>query len=376
MNLPDRFSRTPYRPPAMPLEAYGMPPVYPAAADGNDFLNTIRKLWRQRYIILAAVLICGIVGIAAVRQIPDYYIAEARIQVGVPLLRVLNIEAMITDASPDAERIQNEAYILQSREVAAAVAEELGLVDNPEFNPALWEPGLLDRIRSYAGIVIGELQRYLSWLSGEEDAAVDDPAMLSGGREEIDDVTDILLNRLEVSTLGRSHILSVEVRSTDPDMAATIANTFADKYLARQRQDKILASEEAEAFLTQRIQDLRQQVERSDRAVEEYRRANGLYKGAAVGVTAQQLTELNTQLILAQTAKAEADSRLGEARTLRQSGIDGDSVPDVLRSALIGSLKQQQAEAEGRLDELSGRFGNQHPRIISARPKSMASARR
>src|SRR3546814_15054830 len=63
-----------------------------------------------------------------------------------------------------------------------------------------------------------------------------------------------------------------------------------------------------------RITELRAQADKADRAVEEYRQRYGLYKGASVGVTTQQLTELNTQLISAQTAKAEAESRLGEAQ--------------------------------------------------------------
>src|SRR5690606_9447843 len=141
---------------------------------------------------------------------------------------------------------------------------------------------------------------------------------------------------------------------------------MAERYLAKQRSEKIEATEEVEKFLAERIAALREQVDRSDRAVEEYRRANGLYKGANTGVAVQQLTELNTQLIAAQTAKAEAESRLNEAMALRRTGVSGESVPEVLNSPVISSLKAQEAVATARLADLSGQFGNQHPRIISA----------
>ena len=41
-----------------------------------------------------------------------------------------------------------------------------------------------------------------------------------------------------------------------------------------------------------------------------------------MSLTSQQITELNTQMILAQTAKAEADSRLQEAQALSRTGAD------------------------------------------------------
>ena len=67
------------------------------------------------------------------------------------------------------------------------------------------------------------------------------------------------------------------------------------------------------------------QVRKSDQAVEEYRRKYDLYKSSGVsgsgGVTTQQLTELNTQLLAAQTAKAEADLRLREAQQMRKGGL-------------------------------------------------------
>ena len=76
-------------------------------------------------------------------------------------------------------------------------------------------------------------------------------------------------------------------------------------------------------FLMGRINELREAVRKSDQAVEDYRRKHDLYKSAGSGsggVTTQQLTELNTQLLAAQTAKAEADSRLREAQEMRKGG--------------------------------------------------------
>ena len=361
MHLPDRLIA--HAPQAAPPALQAVPPLYPAAPPAQPgFIDLLLQLWRQKVIILAAALVCACIAVLIARSMPIYYIAEARVLVGVPMLRVLDVEAVMADVSPDAERIQNEGYIVQSRTVAAQVADQLGLAKTPEFNPLLRPEPRWRRLL--------DISRYLpaAWLrrsAGDQPAAPGDAA--DEARREKDLVVDVLLSHLDVSTLGRSHVLSIQAKAQDPEEAAAIANAFADVYLARQRHEKVEANDEAERFLTDRIAGLRQQVEKADQAVEDYRRQNGLYKGTNVGVTTQQLTELNTQLIVAQTAKAEADARLGEAQSLRRTGVAGESVPEVLNSPVIQSLKQQQVEAERRLADLTASLGPRHPRVLSAR---------
>ena len=177
-----------------------------------------------------------------------------------------------------------------------------------------------------------------------------------------------LQSKIDVSVIGRSYVLSIKARSRDPSLAAAITNTLTGLYIDRQRQEKVRATGQAEEFLDERVAELRRQVQSADQAVEQYRQKYGLYRGAAnAGVTTQQLTEINTQLTLAQSAKAEAESRLREAQAAGRSGLSGDSVPEVLRSPVIQMLKQQQTEAERRITEISSTLGNRHPRMAGAK---------
>lgn len=362
MSLPDRFRPVAMQPPV----AYAAPPVYvPSQGNESDFFDTMRKIWRHRGGIIICTLFFTVIAVLVARQIPSHYIANARVLVGVPVARALNIEAIIADISPDAERIQNEAYVIQSRDVARQVIDRLKLSENPEFNPALRsEPDWMSYL---------DPMRYLpdavrAYMSGQKASAPQGAVSPEVRAEQnLNAIIDTLLAKLDVTTLGRSHVLNIEARSVAPDTAAAIANGFSEVYLARQRSDKVEAGEEVEKFLTGRIATLREQVEKSDQAVESYRRENNLYQGASAGVTAQQLTELNTQLIVAQTAKAETDARLGEAQALRRSGVDNQSVPQVLQSPLVQQLKGQQAEAERRLADLTSNLGPQHPRVVSTK---------
>ena len=339
---------------ARPFVAVPSPRVEPQA----DFVETLHKIWRHRGLVLICMAVFAVLAFVVVKMLPVRYLAEARVLVGVPTPRALSVESIINDVSPDAEHVQNEGLIIQSRELAKTVSNTLQLNSDPEFNPDIrpksaWSESLKQ---------IFDLKNYLpaSWISkGSDGAAAKD--------RTADRIVDNLLTQVTATTLGRSHVLSVQAEAHDPDKAAAIANAFANAYLVAQRGDKVATADEVDKFLQSRIAELRQQVQKSEQAVEDYRRQNGLYQGASTGVTSQQLTELNTQLIIAQTGKAEADARLNEVDAMRRKGLSGDSVPDVLRSPLIQSLKEQEAQAERSLADLTSSYGDQHPKLITAR---------
>ena len=335
-----------------------------APAEEQSFLETLRKLWRHRLLIAACTLVLGGAAILAAWLMPSYYVSEARVLVGVQSPRLPNVESIVADVSPDAERVQNEGFVLQSRNIAKQVIDQLKLRQDPEFNPELAPPSLWARINPMQYLPA----QLTAWVDRQTSSAkkvepIKDPS-------NADDRTiDALLSHIDVSTLGRSHVLSVKAESRNPQTASAIANTLAERYLDYQRRDKIESMDRVDKFLMGRVSELRDAVRKSDQAVEDYRRTHDLYKsaGSGGGVTSQQLTELNTQLLAAQTAKAEADSRLKEAQEMRKGGLNSESVPEVLRSPLIAALKQQQSDAERKAAELQATYGPRHPSMLNAR---------
>jgi capsular exopolysaccharide synthesis family protein len=357
---------TPHYVAAEPLTRFSV------AADEEGFLETLRKLWRRRGLIVLCTVLLGGAAVITAWLLPSYYVSEARVLVGVPNPRLPNVESIIADVSPDAERVQNEGFILQSRSIAKQVIDQLKLRDDPEFNPALGKPSFWARLNP-ARLLPAFIESWISRVTASKPGNDDQFGGFSarGGNASLDDrMIDILLSRVDVSTLGRSHVLSVKAESQNPFTAASIANTLADRYLDYQRRDKIDSMDRVDKFLMNRIKELREQVSKSDQAVEDYRRKHGLYKSGSNGVTAQQLSELNSQLLAAQTAKAEADSRLKEAQEVSKGGLSGESVPAVLQSPLITGLKQQLAESERKAAELGASFGARHPSMLNARAEA------
>ncbi len=291
------------------------------AAEEESFLETIRKLWRHRGLIALCTVVLGGAAIVVTWSMPSIYISEARVQVGVQAPRLPNIESLVADISPDAERVQNEGFILQSRNIAKQVIDQLKLRDDPEFNPELRKPTIWSRLnpRQFVPSTVE------AWISG-----------------------------LTPAKASKAPNAGKDAASRDDQMV----------------DDKIESMDRVDKFLLGRVAELREQVSKADQAVEDYRRNHDLYKSAGSGVTAQQLNELNTQLTAAQTAKAEAESRLNEAQEMRKGGLNNESVPEVLRSPLITALKQQLSDSERRAAEMSASYGGRHPALLNARAEA------
>jgi capsular exopolysaccharide synthesis family protein len=390
VHMPDDYPRLPQRRPALrsvpSTERYVAPPpaavVRPMPQPDDSLGETLRKLWRRKKLIAATTILLGGVAVAVAWSMPSYYSAEARVLVGVEAPRMFNAEAVITDSNPDAERVQNEGYILQSRTLAKMVIDKLKLDQNPSFNPELRKPSIWARIFNVEQFLPKSVNDWLKSLhtkSADKTATVA-PITDSTLSPHDNRMIDIFIGMVDVSLLGRSHVLSVKADALDPNTAAAMANTLAGTYLDFQRKDKVATMDRVDKFLMGRVAELREQVKKSDQAVEDYRRAHGLYKGSGTNgnVTAQQLTELNTQLIAAQTAKVEAESKLQEAQVASAGGVAAgkDSVPDVLRSPLIAQLKAQAADSERKAAEAASMYGDKHPLLKSARADAGAAEAR
>ena len=320
--------------------------------------------------MVATVGLVTLAAIVVVYQATPRYTARTQILVGVPKANVVDVEDVLRGLRTDRATIESEILVLTSRTLAARVAEKLDLVNEPAFNPKLRPPR-----RSLLGYLsVLDPRRWIprEWkevLTGgkSDDAARPPPTPGEIERRTKAAVVARVRGAVAARIQGRSRVIVVTARSTDPRLAAAIANTLSELYLLEQLEAKFDATRRAADWLNGRVQELRGQVEASERAVEEYRQAHGLVQGKGTTVTEQQISEINTQLILARTKTAEAGARLRQIRALVDSEGGVESAADVLASPLINRLRERETDVARRVAEMATEFGPRHPKMINAR---------
>ena len=124
---------------------------------------------------------------------------------------------------------------------------------------------------------------------------------------------------LSVKRVGFSYVIEIAFGSTNPGLAARIANGIADAYILDQMEAKYQATQRASSWLQDRIRELRDQSSAAERAVIKFKTQNnivttgGVEKGGRLR-SHQQVVELSSQLIIARAQSAEARARLDRIR--------------------------------------------------------------
>lgn len=321
-------------------------------------LDVFGLLWHYRLLIFSTVLLTMLASALFVFQLTPRYTAETQVLIGTRTTNVVDIESVLESLRPDRATVQNEVEVLASRSLAEMVVDELGLLERPEFNRRL-------RPRH-------PLSYPLQWLPEPIRAVLFAAEPAASTPEEAertirDDTITALVDSLNVETVRISNVVSVAVTTEDAELAATVANKLADIYLREQIEQKLRASEQAVDWLDGRLLTLTEQVEHSERAVEDYRLAQGLTQTSDSTLIEQQISEVNSQLIAARATTAEADARLRQARELMRSEDGIYSAAEVLAAPLIQNLRMQEANLAGEAEQMAQEYGPRHPRMINVR---------
>ncbi len=329
----------------------------PAFLEEVDLRELFRKIWRRKGLIFGTVTFLTVLAVIVLFQITPLYTSKTFVLIEPRESKIVDLEAVLSGLGGDTETIQSEIEVIRSRQLVGKMIERLKLGRLPEFNATLRPKGI---IAEY--LIPGE---WLSAVLGDEVLSEEDLR----ARERVK-VVDTVVAQLGVSIKGRSRVIVIGFTSENPKLAAQAANSLADLYIVEQLEAKFEATQRATKWLSDRVSELRAKVKASERAVEAFRKKSGLLAGQSGTLTSQQVSELNTQLILARTAGAEADARLRQVRELVSSTGGGETTAEVLDSLLIQRLREQEAVVERKAAELSEEYGRRHPKIINVRAEA------
>lgn len=313
----------------------------PTALLAFSDLRELYLLLRRRLRLLATIT-AGVAAFALVLAfvLPNRYSAETVIMLDPRKTRVTSME-VVSGLTPDVASVRTEVDIIQARTVVDRVIKKLDLLNDPEFNK--------------------DLGGFFSTLFGS-DAPTEQEAA-----EQQSKIAKELLKNLKVANDGRSFSIALSYSSSDPAISAKVANTFADEYLVDQLEAKYDMTQRANTWLAGRLDELRDEVEVAERAVEEYKTKNNLVGVGEETITQQQLVAINSQLVAARAELSQAEAKLNSTEALVTGKGNLEAASTVLSSPLIQSLKTQEAEVGRKAAELAGRYGDRHPTIINAR---------
>jgi succinoglycan biosynthesis transport protein ExoP len=321
----------------------------PAEADSP--LELLEYLWnilrQQLPIILTMVVFATGLGAFYTYVTPPAFKARATIIIDRGKVQA-QLGGMYRELPIDSVEIDGQIQLIKSEAVALAVAKKLRLADDPEFvGPPVGVPGLIYQLRSA-----------LRFRDPPAQTVDVDHAAASAAAD-----------RVTVNRVG-GYVIEIEASALRPELAAELANAFADCYIEDQLQSRYQTARQAGGWLQDRIRELGEQTAAADENVQQFKTKKQLIAAAGGRLLNEQLVgELNTQFVAAREKTSEAKARLDRIESIIQSGVSDEqligTVSDMLNNPIIVKLRTQYLELVNREADWAQRFGKDHQAVVN-----------
>ncbi|MEM6415637.1 MAG: polysaccharide biosynthesis tyrosine autokinase [Pseudomonadota bacterium] len=166
--------------------------------------------------------------------------------------------------------------------------------------------------------------------------------------------------KIDIERIGESQGIQIRVSSSNPQVAAKLANALAEIYVADEFDRRLARNEKSRSVLSARISKLGQQIINDERRAIEYRQANGLTseRVESGSLADSSLKAMSDELTTVSTALAKAELRLKEIDAHKKRGGPLQATPTMDQDAEIISLSTKLSETERDIRLLESQFAS------------------
>lgn len=320
-----------------------------AEADGSasqtltSYLDIVR---RQFPTMVAIVSACVILALLYLFTAASQFTSTASMVIDTRKVQLFQQQSVLGDIAVDSATVETQVEILKSENISLAVIRDLHLIDDPEFTGS--GGGLI-------GTIIGAVVGLFS------DAHA--PSEFEQTRKAL----ERFAKSRTVKRLGLTYVMEISYTSKDPTKAAKIANAIADAYIVDSLEAKYQATRRASVWLQDRIKELRTQASAAQKAVVDFKTANNIVDTGGRLMNEQQLAEVNSQLIMAHAATAEAKARLDRMNDIQKQEVPDANVADALKNDTIVKLRGQYVDMASKESIWAMKYGSDHLAAVNLR---------
>jgi polysaccharide biosynthesis transport protein len=293
-----------------------------------DFPTLIRILQHWRWLILGAVVLGLAAAIIITLLTTPIYRASVTLEANPPTVSVSTEQSRERESTVQNpyDFIVTQVGLLSSKNVAERAAQELNLANNPEFVPAGADASTRLKIAA---------------------------ANIQGG--------------LKVTAPEEGNLIKFTYDSSNPQLAAAVANGIADSFINSTLQRRYEASAYARRFLERQIAKTRGDLERSERALVGYAQAQGIINTGKTTDGKEAAGDANSlqgeSLITLNQALASATARRVAAEGAYRQGLATGPTTEV--TASTQALRQQRATLQADYQQKRTFMKPEHPEMQS-----------
>jgi chain length determinant protein EpsF len=169
-------------------------------------------------------------------------------------------------------------------------------------------------------------------------------------------LVDVLRRHISVPATPESSVLTIVAKWPNAQLAATLANAFAQAYIDTSIELKLEPAKQYAKLFEENSRVLRADLEAKQKALSDFENTHDLIVAPdRLDAENARLAELSSQLVAIQGQRQDSQSR--------QHPVTGgdESRPEVLQSQLISSLQSELSTAEAKQQDLATQLGPNNP---------------
>lgn len=307
--------------------------------DLGKILSSLRIGWKT--IAATTVMAIGLGGAYVFLVATPIYTASSVVVLDTRKPQVVDLEGMMSGLTGESDELNTEVEVLRSRGLADKVVDELQLTKDPEFNEMLRPPSLRGQI---SAILVGD--------GMEPDAEAERAGV----------VTEFL-GKLSVRNVPSSYVFEISVESEDPRKAALIADTVAKRYILNQIEVKFEATEQATAWLTNRVGELKTELEAAEGRLKDFNAQTTLISELTLTSLEAQLKDMRDRVAQVTAEEQQALARLAAL----QAAADKTTRLEVAQDAELTRLRDDDTRFAMRFSQVLARAELEAARATSQR---------
>jgi capsular exopolysaccharide synthesis family protein len=265
--------------------------------------------------------------------------------------QVLGIKELLDDqpGSQDYDYYKTQFALLKNRDLAASVIRDLDLTDTAPFTTDM-RPG-------YISSLVSSLLTTLSRpLSSSVPGQKPDPGAIDPG------VIDDYLHRLTIKPVVGTLLVVVSFSTPNPALSKRIVQAHVDHYINRDLDLRNESRRVAVGFLQRELSELKEKVQNSEAALEDYRRKNGIVSFDVQDrntVAQRRMENLTRALTTVETKRITAEAQV---QLVRNGNYE--SLPQVISNPVIGTLEPHVQQLQAQYADMAAAFSSKYPKLV------------
>jgi uncharacterized protein involved in exopolysaccharide biosynthesis len=169
-------------------------------------------------------------------------------------------------------------------------------------------------------------------------------------------------NHLTVEPMFGSRIVNISYASTNPKIAALMANKFAEAYLIANLQMIIDPAQKTKVWFDEQLKSLRTNLQNAQSKLTAFQQKEGIIAtDERIDTENKRLEVLSRNLIGAQTELRNAVTEQQQLKEIMRKGASLMTFPKVFNNPVIRNIKGDIRALEAKHVEMSSRLGKNHP---------------